>query len=242
MEVHHHAHTARKKWTHYLWEFLMLFLAVTLGFFVENRREHYIENHRAAQYAISLLTDLKQDADQLANIIKIRTERIYKLNSLMDELEKPLNEQNDTVLFRIGVYELARRAYPNARTGTYEQIKNSGALRYFPTELAAELVDYNANINLLEKQLDIENKYIIENVINIRSKFCNQKYLRYEKANKEYVIKEPLISKDHDIQSQVYSATNFLVERNVIYLNSLEESKSMAVKLISDLKETFNLR
>ena len=31
MEVHHHpiaigSHTARKKWTHYFWEFLMLFL------------------------------------------------------------------------------------------------------------------------------------------------------------------------------------------------------------------------
>jgi hypothetical protein len=45
MEVHHHPHLAsgethtadpdrhrgRKKWTHYFWEFLMLFLAVTLG-------------------------------------------------------------------------------------------------------------------------------------------------------------------------------------------------------------------
>ncbi len=28
MEVHHHSHTARKKWTHYFWEFLMLFLAM----------------------------------------------------------------------------------------------------------------------------------------------------------------------------------------------------------------------
>ena len=51
MEVHHHAHNAdghrgKKKWTHYLWEFLMLFLAVTLGFFVENQREHYIEHKR----------------------------------------------------------------------------------------------------------------------------------------------------------------------------------------------------
>jgi len=26
MEVHAHAHTARKRWTHYFWEFLMLFL------------------------------------------------------------------------------------------------------------------------------------------------------------------------------------------------------------------------
>jgi hypothetical protein len=36
MEVHAHPHTSRKKWTHYFWEFFMLFLAVTLGFFVEN--------------------------------------------------------------------------------------------------------------------------------------------------------------------------------------------------------------
>ena len=46
MEVHHHAHlasgethTSRKKWTHYLWEFLMLFLAVFCGFLAENQRE-----------------------------------------------------------------------------------------------------------------------------------------------------------------------------------------------------------
>ena len=24
MEIHAHSHTARKKWTHYFWEFLML--------------------------------------------------------------------------------------------------------------------------------------------------------------------------------------------------------------------------
>ena len=39
MEVHAHSHTARKKWTHYFWEFLMLFLAVSLGFYAENTRE-----------------------------------------------------------------------------------------------------------------------------------------------------------------------------------------------------------
>ncbi len=39
MEVHAHSHTSRQKWTHYFWEFLMLFLAVTLGFYAENLRE-----------------------------------------------------------------------------------------------------------------------------------------------------------------------------------------------------------
>ena len=45
MEVHAHSHTPRKKWTHYLWEFIMLFLAVFCGFLAENQREHYVENN-----------------------------------------------------------------------------------------------------------------------------------------------------------------------------------------------------
>ena len=53
MEVHAHSHTARKKWTHYFWEFLMLFLAVTLGFLVENQREHYIEHETSKKYMLA---------------------------------------------------------------------------------------------------------------------------------------------------------------------------------------------
>ena len=41
MEVHHHAHTSRKKWTHYFWEFLMLFLAVFCGFLARKREGTY---------------------------------------------------------------------------------------------------------------------------------------------------------------------------------------------------------
>ena len=51
MEVHAHTHTSRKKWTHYFWEFLMLFLAVFCGFLAENFREHQIEDKRTIRYA-----------------------------------------------------------------------------------------------------------------------------------------------------------------------------------------------
>jgi len=50
MEVHHHSHTSRKKWTHYFWEFFMLFLAVFCGFLAENEREHYVESKREKIY------------------------------------------------------------------------------------------------------------------------------------------------------------------------------------------------
>ena len=55
MEVHAHTHTARKKWTHYFWEFLMLFFAVFCGFLAENQREHLIEHKREKVYMVSML-------------------------------------------------------------------------------------------------------------------------------------------------------------------------------------------
>jgi len=61
MEVHSHSHTERKKWTHYFWEFFMLFLAVTAGFFVENQREHWMEHQRETRYVKNLLQDLSRD-------------------------------------------------------------------------------------------------------------------------------------------------------------------------------------
>lgn len=56
MEIHKHPHhvTHKKKWGEYILEFLMLFLAVFLGFIAENIREHYVENERTKEYAQSL--------------------------------------------------------------------------------------------------------------------------------------------------------------------------------------------
>ena len=65
MEVHHHTHPehsgSRKKWTHYFWEFLMLFLAVFCGFLAEYQLEHKIEKDREKQYVRSLIDDFRED-------------------------------------------------------------------------------------------------------------------------------------------------------------------------------------
>ena len=82
MEVHHHAHTPRKKWTHYFWEFLMLFLAVSLGFLVENQREHYVEHKRAKVYARLLVDDLSADIAELNKAAKVLNKIIIAGDSL----------------------------------------------------------------------------------------------------------------------------------------------------------------
>ena len=65
MEVHAHAHTPGKKWTHYFWEFFMLFLAVFCGFLAENEREHLVEHKQEKQYMKLMLEDVKTDTAEL---------------------------------------------------------------------------------------------------------------------------------------------------------------------------------
>lgn len=88
MEVHHPHHpTQKKKWSEYVLEFVMLFAAVTLGFFAENVREHQVIEHKTHQNLHSIILDLKKDSVLLQERIKE-----YKNTSLY------LNKLNETFL------------------------------------------------------------------------------------------------------------------------------------------------
>jgi hypothetical protein len=66
MEVHHPHHpTHKKKWSEYIIEFVMLFTAVTLGFFAENIREHIAENEKKRELMKIVALDLQRDLKQL---------------------------------------------------------------------------------------------------------------------------------------------------------------------------------
>src|SRR6476646_7170078 len=67
MEVHHPHHPShKKKWSEYLLEFFMLFLAVFLGFVAENIREDSSNKHKENGYIRSLIKDLKTDTSKIA--------------------------------------------------------------------------------------------------------------------------------------------------------------------------------
>src|SRR5215813_1004344 len=90
METHaHHLHKAPGHgWKHYLFEFLMLFLAVVSGYLVENMRENSIERHREKQFMKSLLVDLQKDKDNLDISINKGIIPVRYNDSLSAELQK----------------------------------------------------------------------------------------------------------------------------------------------------------
>ena len=151
MEVHHHAHTPRKKWTHYFWEFLMLFLAVTLGFLVENQREHYIEHQRAKSYAASMYQELKNDTLVLYKLI----ERTNKLCNNLDTFcllreTKNLNTSTGALYYYSNFTTNGTVFSPN--NATLEQLKNSGNLRYLNRQVANKVSEYDKFLRDLDRE------------------------------------------------------------------------------------------
>ena len=85
MEVHHPHHpTHKKNWKEYIVEFLMLFAAVTLGFFAENIREHQIIDNHKIQNLIAMVNDLQQDSIEINKRISEYSRAVKQFEKIKD--------------------------------------------------------------------------------------------------------------------------------------------------------------
>ncbi len=209
MEVHHHAHTnsidnhrGRKKWTHYFWEFLMLFLAVFCGFLAENFREHQIEKHRGEQYIYSFREDLKKDTAQ-CNI------SITELTATMEALKDLIGCFN-TLKENSHSTDCLKEIIINSRgfkdfiytDRTIQQLKNAGGLRLISDkEIADSIVDYDGTIREMHiHQGVLEN--IQQNSKNAHNKMID--FLHLEDLNQKKQTGELFLLSDDPAELNKY--------------------------------------
>jgi hypothetical protein len=178
MEVHSHSHIPPKKWNHYLWEFLMLFLAVFAGFLAENQREHIVEKKRAHQFLESMLVDVRTNIKNLDSLIEQDDIYIRNYDSLMNWLLQD-SATIDRAAFAKKMGAVWVRNFL-VRKETYEQMKSSGSLRYV------------GNIAFLKKMMDYER---ITNFAQYRNQEFEKKYYQ------ELFI--PTLYKSYDLTCQI---------------------------------------
>ncbi|HWC53225.1 MAG TPA: hypothetical protein VG676_06550 [Chitinophagaceae bacterium] len=163
MEVHTHSHSesppagrAGKKWFHYLWEFLMLFLAVFCGFLAENLREHYVENLRAKEFAKSLYDDFKADTASIQRTRDEKTWILAKHDSALHILKSNNIASNNEFLYYVERYLFFNDVF-TSQDVTYQQLKNSGSFRYFKNqELYKKIADY---FNLYKRYQSVDGEF-----------------------------------------------------------------------------------
>jgi hypothetical protein len=173
MEVHHHSHHP-KKWKEYITEFLMLFLAVSLGFMAENIREHQIEKQREIAYLQNVHEDLKLDLINIDDVISSNTIRLQAMDTLFKLINNNTITNEDVYYY---IRNLALRATFESSHVGLDQIKSAGGLRMVKNpEIISGIQEY-------ERALDALNK-----LENVRERTLEQ--ARFKMA----VVFEPSIS------------------------------------------------
>ncbi len=247
MEVHHHSHTARKKLVHYFWEFFMLFLAVSLGFFVENTREHYIEGKREHKYIESIILDLKSDIAWTDHFFTIQNYSINSYDSVILLLKKNQRTAEEQRRLYYLVRIAMRNSWPNeANENAYEQMKNSGNLRLLHNHpIADSISQYYFNLK--------EIAYITE-LLTLRQQAVTEYEAKIFDGTvmQSMIIKEdfsfkppdgnpPLARNDKDIINEFFVRIHYLSSIMVYSVSFAKEQNENAKRLINILKKEYNL-
>ena len=152
MEVHHHAHiptNREKKWNHYFWEFLMLFLAVFCGFLAEYSLEHKIEKDRERQYIRSFVEDLERDTVTLNNRIAYCNLTIARADSAIAVLNDPeLNTRSGEIYYFLRWMHRSDIFRVNDRT--IIQLRNAGGMRLVSHKNVSDsIIDYYKEVEYI---------------------------------------------------------------------------------------------
>jgi len=162
MEVHQHGHVHEKvKWKEYVFQFLMLFLAVFLGSLAENKREHGIENEKEKEYMRSLVTDLENDSS-ITNLYSSSIfEQVRKIDTLQDLLSSDPDKNSAQIKKCYDLSYFIRVYYTVFFNERISQLISSGNMRLIKTKgVADSILEYYNGIKNVEAQKELYTEYI----------------------------------------------------------------------------------
>jgi hypothetical protein len=245
MEVHHHSHTARKKWTHYFWEFLMLFLAVFCGFLAEYQLEHVIEHQREKQFMKSMVEDLEKDI----TLLNTEAKQVEQQYQALDSLTGIIYEGNFDQTSINKMYEIQRRFLTPVQmrfiNRTELQLKNAGGMRLVRNRKAADsLIIYWSRTELLYEQQDNINGHRIK-AKDVSFTIFNNKYYNDTGDFSRGIFNgvPELMTRSNPVLSEFanrISHMNALLKFS--YARGLKRQTEDASRLISLIKREYNFK
>jgi hypothetical protein len=231
----------------------MLFLAVTLGFFVENQREHYVEHQRLVRFARQLVSGLERDTLQQNGVIDVLGFKEKELDSLRYFLAMTKDDSVKWIAASRHALILENPFRYTYQKPVFDQISYSGSLRLFTNEhIADSLLDYIYNGTIIEWQTNAEVEYITAIVIPFMNTHFDKNLI--EQRFETYIKKPgwdttmvghrlPPHFLDHVAEWKSVFENIVITAREkheLPYLNILQQ-REKAISLISSLKKEFHL-
>ena len=241
MEVHHHAHTARKKWTHYFWEFLMLFLAVFAGFLAENEREHIVERQREKKFASRLLSDLQQDSMFFETRIKLLEKRQQAHEQFLKIMTDPAGATDSAVNRGFVRILLLTETNNDFTTATYNQMKTSGSLRYLGNDDLTTALQKYYDVLLAKASRDSEgaDRFFTDYIISFMTK-----HFRFQdfKPGDGSLMHTKLLNRSAESDQELINIMSVWATNCDTQLDLQRPAQKQMLSLIKQIKKEYHLK
>jgi len=248
MEVHHHPRVEKKNFKGYFLEFLMIFLAVTLGFFAENIRESINDKTKIKSSVRSMIADLQSDVNMYNATILINKLSDRRIDTLISLLK--LDRSNTSRIYFLARYATANNNIYTPDTKTFDQMKSSDALKLIDSRKVADSIsDYYQSLQFFISQSDLQRQKVVDvHLVNSQlfdGYVFQQMFTRVER-NLDVEITQPennppLLSEDFNAINKVMIAYHYLYGTTEINTKAAEEIRQHALRLIELLKNEYHL-
>ena len=252
MEVHHHPHVhGKKKFTEYLLESFMLFLAVTLGFLAENLREHLSEQRKEKEYIASFIDDLKKDTAEISSTSKQLFKNIHEEDSLIYLLQHYTNTDSaNKKCYRHYLRSAVNVAFAAFNQNTMNQLLNTGSVRLITKQsILDSIMAYNGLIKSVNLQADYYNDEFKKG-FDYSTNIFDLSYI-HGRLNDDYTVKPTmrydtahfkLVNADENVLRKY--AAYLIMQQNLStgYLLELRSARVYADRLIKLLKKEYRLK
>lgn len=245
MEIHHHPkHSSKpREIKEYIFEFLIIFVAITGSFFAENLRERYVDKYTVKEYMKSLLQDLKADTLDLGKELVLNQNVIKGLDSLRKTMEKPLVGDNLKQFYQYNS-QYTVNYHPFMPTNrTISQLMNTGALRLIKDKTVSDSIVIYDQLKIASQ---LQSEFIgnqITKIIDEEAEIIN--FLTLMKSSSSSLHQQDLpalLTSDEKAISSYYFKIMIFFGTTQSYTLGLEEVKKQATSLIHLIEKEYKLK
>jgi hypothetical protein len=166
LEVHHHPdlHHKPKKWKEYFLEFLMIFLAVTMGFIAENIREHITNRSKEKEYIRGFIRNVEDDTANLRQIISFDNIQVNGIDSFLHLRHSDMKlDRNRKFFYSLANHNLYKSAPFISNNATLQQLKSTGDYRLIENDHVVDsLSKYDMDIQGISGETNYYSDYFRE--------------------------------------------------------------------------------
>ncbi|HTS42856.1 MAG TPA: hypothetical protein VMH01_00560 [Puia sp.] len=248
MEVHHHPdiHHKPKKWKEYFLEFLMIFLAVTMGFIAENLREHLTNKSKGKEYIVAFIRNVKDDTADLRHVIESDGKQVKGIDSIiqLSHLNMAI-DSNRKSFYYLTIKYLYNSSSFRSNDATLQQLKSTGDYRLIEgAHVADSISKYDAEVQGIYSQGAYYNAYFKE-ILSLLDEVSNVIVLEDTLFIKDGKIMDkpfpPLRGDNEKLQTLFNKIFVFKIIARSYIENYLKPQLENAERLIAFLKKEYDI-